>query len=134
MKLNRMHVVLSACRTGADNQSRTDELESRLLHEDFAYDAAEGCYKGEREASFVVQVRSFPEVLELMQMSQDFQQESVMLVDARGKGYILFNDAPGMVALGAFSTSFTEPLSEYVDAYTKVGDIYYYTYNFHREV
>ena len=133
MKLNRMHVVLSACRPGADNQSRTDELESRLLNEDFAYDAAEGCYKDEREASFVVQVRSFPEVLELMKMSQDFQQESVLLVDARGKGYILFNDARGMVALGKFNTAYTDPLSDYVDAYTKIGDTYYYTYNFNQE-
>lgn len=132
MKLNRMHVVLSACRPEADNQSRTDEMESRLLHEGYVYDKAEGCYKGVSADSFVVQVESFPEVLMLMRMSQDFQQESVLLVDARNKAYILDNHSSRIDSLGNLTESSWEPSSEHVDAYTKVGDTYYYTYNFSR--
>lgn len=134
MKLNRMHVVLSACLPEAGNKTRTDEMESRLIHEGYAYDKAEGCYKGAVEDSFVVQVTSFPDVLELMRMSQDFQQESVLLVDARNKAYVLYNHTSRMDYLGALTESNWKPTTEHVDAYTKVGDVYYYTYNFNKEM
>lgn len=134
MKLNRLCVVLSACR-GVDATTdalATAELSSRLTHECFEFDRAEGCYKGVKEVSFVVQAGSFQEVLEVMQMSADFEQESVMLVDARNKAYILFNDKPDMVALGKLNESTYEPMSEYVESYTKLGAVYYYTYNFNQ--
>lgn len=136
MKLNRMHVVLSAelvGRSAESNAACTAELESRLVADNWPYDVAEGCYKGSKEVSFVVQVASFPEVLMLMRMSQDFEQESVLLVDARNKGYILYNKRSDMTALGRLNESYCDPSSEHVDAYTKIGDTYYYTYNFNQE-
>lgn len=135
MKLNRMHVVLSAELAGAqDNARNTEFLERRLVADGFNYDPAEGCYKGVTEASFVVQVESFPEVLQLLTISDEFEQESVLLVDARGKGYILYNKKSEMTALGKLMESIYNPVSEHVDAYTKVGDTYYYTYNFNQGV
>ena len=137
MKLNRMLVVLSAERTEMSaelNAERTGDLEGRLVADNFSYDKAEGCYKGDKEVSFVVQVENFREVLMLLRMSHDYQQECIMLVDARNKAFLLYNDKRSMVGLGRLQTSPCEPLSEYVDAYTKLGDTYYYVYNFNQEV
>ena len=137
MKLNRMLVVLSAERTELSaelNAERTCDLQGRLVQDNFSFDRAEGCYKGDKEVSFVVQVENFREVLMLLRMSHDYGQECIMLVDARNKAFLLFNDKRSMVGLGRLQEAFYEPLSEHVDAYTKVGDTYYYVYNFNQEV
>lgn len=136
MKLNRMHVVLSAelsTLTAEQNEDRTEELLQYLESLGMEFDRAEGCYKGVKEASFVVQLSTFQEVPMLMETAQGYGQESILLVDARDKGYIIPLDGAELVPIGKMQTSSFEPTSEYVDAYTKLGGVYYFTYNFDTE-
>ncbi|APU00341.1 hypothetical protein fHeYen301_8 [Yersinia phage fHe-Yen3-01] len=129
MKLNRMLVVMSACTSSGSDVANTNKLRMRLHDEGLRFDEAEGCYKGVAEASFVVQCANFSQVGDLVNMADSYEQESVMLVDARNKAFLLYCKGCTMKSLGYIQMKdMSVPGTALPEvAYTKVGDYVYYT-------
>lgn len=128
--LNRLHVILSAELKGHepdDNKERTQSLDSYLsrCYSD-VHDKVIGHYQGQSENSFIVQCKDHREVGDLFDKAQDYGQECIMLVDARGVGFLLYANRK-MERLGHVTASewLPEGLQNYT--YNPVSHTYYYT-------
>lgn len=126
MKLNRMHVIISAC-CGIDDAANTAELENYLKNRNFQYDVATGCYEGDIEPSFIVQIPEFYVVGDLLQQAKKYTQEAILLVDAYDNSFMLYVNTNVIKPLGLMFQ--TQDVGKAIDrdAYTLSGGVIYYT-------
>lgn len=135
MKLNRFMVVLSAYRADRsehENERSMFNLEDQISSESrrFQYDKAQGVYKGEHEPALAVQCSDFTDVGMLLQWAREYSQESILLVDARGKAFLLYCEDSRLEPLGNIYThhvkEYGEP-AQVPNSYTVMNGIMYYT-------
>ena len=129
MKLTRMLVVLSACTGGPLDEYNTGALAIELENLGLAYDDATGWYNGVTEASFIVQCSDFVDVGKLVNLAAGYAQESVLLVDARNKAFLIYCSGSRMEALGYLMHKDISNVGAVLPtvAYTQVGTGVYYT-------
>ena len=135
MKLNRFTVVMTAYSSSREeysNERCMNLLIEQLCGENrrFQFDHAKGMYKGEAEPALAVQCNDFTDVGMLLQWARDYKQESILIVDARGKAFLLYCNNSYMEYLGKLYShdlkEFGEP-SIMPDSYTVMNGIMYYT-------
>lgn len=128
--LNRLYVILSAEQAGKsadDNAERTAQLYGYLeRYFSGMYDAVVGHFKGTSENSFIVQCKDHREVGELFNQAQNFDQECIMVIDPKARGFLLYSNLK-MESIGSVTAS--EWLPDGLQNYTHnpKSDIYYYT-------
>jgi hypothetical protein len=100
-------VILSAER-GSNNPMQnsvfTDELESILKSNGYAYKKVEGRYKNQKEESFVVILNRSDSLTQLIRLASKFDQESILLVNSDRKAELIYTADPldGYVLGGTF--------------------------------
>lgn len=104
MQLNRFTVVLTAHRADRSEHGN-DKAQEELINfvenrEQFTYDEGQGRYQGVSEPVLAVQCKDFKSVSLLVEQARKYEQESVMLVDARNKAYLLYTQDCHMLSLG----------------------------------
>lgn len=105
MQLNRFTVVLSAHRADKGecyNERAQEELINFVdeNREQFTYDVGQGRYQGVSEPVLAVQCKDFQAVAMLVGVAREHEQESVLLVDARRKAFLLHTVDCHMQSLG----------------------------------
>lgn len=132
MELNRFIVVISAHKSQESldiNTKNTDRLRGQLRSEGlcFQFDEVQGMYKGEAEPAFAVQCNDFSDVGTLLYRAREYNQESIMLIDARKRAYLLFCDTSELVYLSTLYSRSADSEIPRPDNYTLHGDVLYYT-------
>lgn len=104
MQLNRFTVILTAHRADRSehgNDKAQAELTTFVADRDwFTFDVGQGRYEGVTEPVLAVQCKDFQAVALLVDAARRFEQESVMLVDARNKAFLLYTVDCRMLSLG----------------------------------
>lgn len=117
MKSRQTVIFISAERSELDlrtNNWRTEELRDLLTERGFRYRPAIGVYKGTKENSFIVEIRTPSEISELLSLSRDFDQECILEM-TDGHGWLIFGEDESYLGKLA-SADGTE------EAYTDLGD------------
>ena len=122
--------VISAERdhfTEHSNINRTEELKQLLEHREHVYKQAQGCYKGQTEASFVVIT---DDSAAIMYLADFFGQESVLHRNKTGECALLFSGGDRQpLYLGQWNeVSCIEACGS--ENYTKVDGRYFVTKKF----
>lgn len=131
MKLNRFIVVISACRGTGKDDVYAQELEDYISKCRYSYDKVEGCWRGVKEAALAVQINDFTDVGKLLNLARENEQESILLVDARQRAFLLQCNGSELENLGYMTCRDTRtdglphPLP---DSYTVNGHYMYFTY------
>lgn len=119
-----------ADRSDSANYAARQAAENTLTSYGIPFALAEGCYRGQREISYMIARVPGPyqpghkRVLDVV-AELTAGQESVMHVDYNGAAYLQYSDGRTL-ELGRLRTVSREE-AERRDAYTKVGGLYYVT-------
>lgn len=129
MKLTRLLVVISACKGRPLDEYNMGLLRHDLSHAGLSYDKAVGCYNGVTEDSLIVQCDDFEAVGKVVKLAAGYDQESVLLVDARNKAFLLYCSGSRIDSLGYIMHKDMSNEGAVLPkvAYTRVGDDVYYT-------
>lgn len=104
MQLNRFTVVLTAYRSDRSqhgNEKSQAELTKFVSDLNcFTFDAGQFRYQGVSGPVLAVQCKDFQDVSILVEQARKFEQDSVMLVDARMKAFLMYTKDCHMESLG----------------------------------
>jgi len=114
-------VILSAelsTETDESNAARTMQLREALSG--FEFERADGCYKGTREASYIVRCPDERTYGALLLLGRAYSQESVLHVDHGGAAALVFLQDGARLPIGTFQqVSATEARA--LDAFTETA-------------
>lgn len=97
---NLKPLVLLALNTGDGVARELRLIRDALCSDTHMVKVANGCYKGQRETSYLVQIETQCDYLKLMQLARDFNQESIMLVDNERQAQLMYCDNEAVEPLG----------------------------------
>lgn len=124
-RLNDTMIILSAelsTESNIENQNRTNHLEKLLSETGYVYQPAQGCYKGDKERSFIVYVpNQLDNTLNIFReiAFNVFNQESILIVDPDRYSGLELSNGEYQALNGKFQhTSKEEALNS--EAYTRV--------------
>ena len=123
MMLNKFYVLLSGATSNPD-EDNTALVRDYLRNGVISFEECLGVYKGECEVSFCALADDFGAVGDLLRLAKNCDQESIMVVDARNKAFLIYCDDCRIESLGQMFQS--ENCVSY-DSYTLLNGIYYYT-------
>lgn len=88
------------------------ELETAGL----TYRRVKGTYRGKEENSFVVFTSSFRDIEPLLQIAEDFYQETVLVIDVTNRdSYLLDTDTRNVIQRGSYSVGNKKPEGDYTE-------------------
>jgi hypothetical protein len=117
MRSNEQFFIFSVYQS---NKSRTDnEKESnfifwKLSNAGIPFKQVDGCYLGEREESFLVPAKYEKEIMEI---AKAYNQESVLFVDSKRRGHLIYLEDNKTINLGTLQKVSDEQASN-LEAYT----------------
>lgn len=88
--------------TKEENERRALALIGWLTRRGHSFKPVEGCYKGNREAAFVVLVPDEERERQIMSLARAYGQESVLYVDANRKAYLRLLESGEEVPIGSW--------------------------------
>jgi len=129
--INKKCVILSAeldFQTPVVNKQDTDRLENYLIMDNFRYKTLIGCYKGNTEASFLVEYDNINEMVTLNKLAQHFDQETILLLD-EDRNAVIYNESDNgltQIPIGKLR-NITPKQAQKLDAwsYCPINDQYY---------
>lgn len=122
--LTKLHVILSACKQAPLDDRNTGLLARWLSDNNFVYEHVTGSYKGVEEQSFIVQCDDFAQVDQLVRRSRSYDQESVLLIDARQKCFLYYPASKQLDYIGRWYKGVPE--SNPTDSFTIINGEYHY--------
>ncbi|CCI88392.2 hypothetical protein BN110_022 [Yersinia phage phiR8-01] len=123
--LTKMYVFMSACTGGELDDHNTGALHDTLNNQRWVWEPLKGVYKGAEEDSVVVQVDDFSDVGSLVRIAEQYNQESIMIRDARGKCFLYYLNDRRMESIGLMFQTDIKPTT---DSYSmNMSGLYFYT-------
>ena len=125
------YAIISAERTRSqvENDSATELLNARLKELGFICHPVFGCYNGQTEKSFLVNLGTDARfhgsnVLTIMELGRKLRQESVLLIDNEEQAVLKYCETNKTEKLGLFQRV-TKEDAVANKAYTHIGDEYF---------
>ena len=110
------------------NKVNTDTMRMKLsmgrLGKSFQVIEAQGVYKGTKENSFIVKVENKYDVMWLTNLAKQFNQESILYIDARNQASLYYIESKTREKLGIFH-KVPKSVADNLDAYTMTESGYY---------
>ena len=113
-------VIFSAYNDYRDNHSnitRNLKLKDTLTSENINYKEVVGRYKGVFEMSLVVNVKDTNELQRIQELSDLYDQDCILHLDANRNATLLFNDSTKETSIGKFQAC-SEMIAKKLDSYT----------------
>jgi hypothetical protein len=108
-----------------ENDANTVNLTKFLIANELDFKRAEGCYKGTSEVSFIVDTPNVQVFNKLFKAAKNiFDQESILYVDEKSQGHLMFTKNYDMEHLGTFTQVNPKRIEE-LEAYTIVDNTLY---------
>ena len=127
MKHTQQVIILSAelsNRVYVTNRQATNRLDQLLREANIVYNIGQGCYKGEKEVSFVCLPKNQKEVDTLKHFAFNlFNQESLLYQDSNGQAYLEYSDGAS-VTLGKLRQVSPDKIDQ-LEAYTILNGAVY---------
>lgn len=120
-----MSVTTDAIRGTHEEYEAWQEFCDLLDDKGLFYLEAEGCYKGEKERSLVIQLHGVNKLPMFLQWAKDFKQESILWVDSYQRALLVYPERPNHSDDVGRWQEVDESTALAQDAWTKVGDLYY---------
>ena len=103
------------------NAGRHETLAQQLMARGFAVCEVKGCYEGVPERSWMIDLRGeAPPLLYVMELAKRYGQESVLVIDAEGQGWLNYVGFAAREHLGEFRQAALP--AEKLSAYTIMPD------------
>ena len=122
--LTKLHVIFSASKQSSEDQRNTSLLARWLSDNGFVSEQVTGSYKGVEEQSFIVQCDDFAQVDQLVRRAKYYEQESVLIIDARQKCFLYYPDTKQLDYIGRWYKG--TPESNPTASFTIINGEYHY--------
>lgn len=103
------------------NAVYTKFLAKQLRNYGLRFEVAEGCYKGTKEVTFIVNLSNDSDFVKTMKLGAMYNQESILVVDKSNRATLIYVNNGRSEYLGKMVSSLSLNESK-VDAYTKLND------------